>query len=57
MISIRKCNEILGTHGIDLSEKEIKEIRGILYAVAQLQIDMRKESDNAKGNIIHPGFN
>lgn len=57
MLSIKKCDDVLRNNGIDITEEEVKNIRAILYGVAQLQVDIQQNDDYEKSNFIYPSFN
>lgn len=45
MLTLKKCNEVLNENEKKYSEKEVKEIRELLYKVAQI-LTQQKTKNN-----------
>ncbi len=60
MLSIKKCRSILNQNKEDqtpnYSEQEVKQIRDLLYQLAELDYEIFKENQvNGKCNHLHKG--
>ncbi len=45
MISLEKCDKILRTHNLNLTNEEVKQVREQLYLFAALQMEFEKNKE------------
>ena len=57
MLSIQECRKILEKHGEKHTDKEIEQIRDLLFRFAKYQIKDIENNQYEKCDSIHKGFN
>lgn len=43
MLSIKRCQEILKKHGMNLTDEEVEQVREFLYKIAHIQLDAERQ--------------
>ncbi len=43
MLSIKRCQEILKKHGMNLTDEEVEQVREFLYKIAHIQLDVERQ--------------
>ncbi len=43
MLSIKRCQEILKKHGMNLTDEEVEQVREFLYKIGHIQLDAERQ--------------